>query len=130
MCREKNIILKPGFVSNADMEAFLRCSDVLVLPYNMTSSMNSGAMIMAFSYGKTAIVPRIAMADDISNEKLAFVYDYETDEENCIALKENMEQAFHIGKNEIKKMEEQAKKYVEKYNNPKTVLEALAQISI
>lgn len=131
ICREEdNIILKPGHVSNGEMEAYLRASDVLVLPYNKASSMNSGAMIMAFSYGRTVIVPQIAMAEDIRAEKLAFVYDYENVQENLTALKEQMLQAYQCGREEVHKLGGKAREFVERNNSVEKVLEALRRIDI
>ena len=94
---EKNIILDAGFISNGEMEAYLRASDVLTLPYSKVSSMNSSAMIMAFSYGRTVIIPEITMARDMKEEDFFFVYDYADEAENIRRMKEKMLEAYQMG---------------------------------
>ncbi len=126
----KRIIVDLGRISNGDMETYLRASDVLILPYNKTSSMNSGAMIMAFSYGRTVIIPRIAMAEDIYDEGIAFIYDYETQEENYAALKAEIYKAYNLKRENLLKMGKRAKDYMEKYNGEIETLETLRRAGI
>ena len=60
------------------MEAYLKCADVLVAPYNKESSLNSGTLWMAMSYKKSMILPRIGCVKDIPNyNDLLYVYNYE-----------------------------------------------------
>lgn len=127
---EKNIILDAGFISNGEMEAYLRASDILTLPYNKASSMNSGAMIMAFSYGRTVIVPEIAMAKDIKEEDFLFVYDYADEAENIRQMKEKMFEAYQMGQEGIRSMGEKARLYVAKNNNGEKVWEGLRRLGI
>lgn len=129
---EKNekIILDLGFVSNGEMEAYLHASDILVLPYDMTSSMNSSAMIMAFSYGRTVIIPKMAMAEDIIDNNIAFIYDYSTKEENYDALKDKMYKAYQAGRRELIKMGCDARDYVDRFNGKAQIVEALQKAGV
>ncbi len=124
------VILKPGFISNGEMEAFIRASDVVVLPYSKVSSMNSGVMMMAFSYGRTVIMPDIAMGKDIKNKQLAFIYDYRDENENLEKLKGKMLEAYQKGKKEVHSMGISAKKYVKHNNSEKRVWDALKKAGI
>lgn len=127
---EQNIIVKPEFISNREMEAFLRAGDVVTLPYSMVSSMNSGAMIMAFSYGKTVIVPEIAMSSDIKKEGFAFIYSYQNEEEGLKQLKKMLLEAYERGRDEIEKMGENAKAYMKKNNSAEQIWKVLEKIGI
>lgn len=128
--RNNDIILELGYISNGEIEAYLRASDILVLPYNKASSMNSGAMVMAFSYGKTVIVPQIAMAEDFLDSEVAFIYDYSLKEDNYEALKKEMSRAYNIGRKSLIRMGGRAKKYVEKYNGKLQVVGALQEAGV
>ncbi len=120
-----SVILWPGFIPNGEMEAFVRGCDLMVLPYSKVSSMNSGAMILAFSYARTVIVPEIAMGRDIKDKNFAFIYDYANEKENLEGLKEKMLEAYQIGRRGVHGMGERAKKYVKRNHNGKKVIEAL-----
>ena len=126
----KKIILDLGYVSSGEMEAYLRASDILVLPYDIKSSMNSSAMIMAFSYGRTVIIPQIAMAEDMGGNNLAFIYEYSTKEENYNALKSKMYEAYKVGRKELAKMGNDAKDYVERYNSKAQIVGALRKAGV
>lgn len=126
----ERIIIDLGYVSNGEMEAYLRASDVLILPYNKTSSMNSSALVMAFSYGRTAVIPRIAMAEDLEDEKIAFIYDYSTDEENYKHLKEQMYKAYMAGRRELMNLGNKAKEYVGGHNGEGQVIENLRKAGV
>lgn len=77
----ENVTVLNGYISNLQMGSFLKAADVLVLPYDTTSGMNSGAMIMAFSYERTVVVSDIAMAHDFP-EGLLYRYGYTSQEEH------------------------------------------------
>lgn len=100
---ETRISIQPKYVSDVEMQAYLNYADVLVLPYDYTSSMNSGAMILAFSCAKTVIVPDISMAEDFS-EELIYKYHYDDEEMHVEQLYKKMLEACLAGreKNEEK----------------------------
>ena len=127
---DKNIIIDAGFISNGEMEAYLRASDGLTLPYNEVSSMNSGAMIMAFSYKRIVIVPEIAMAKDMKEERFFFCYKHGADEENVKCMKEKMLEALQIGHEGVKAMGEMAYLYVKKNNSREEVWERLKEMGL
>lgn len=128
--KNEKIVLHLGYVSNGEMEAYLRASDILVLPYDMTSSMNSSAMIMAFSYGRTVIIPQIAMAEDIIDSNIALIYNCSTKEENYDALKIEMYKAYKAGREQLIKMGNDAKDYVETFNGKAQIVDALRKAGV
>ena len=72
------------------MESYMNIADVLVLPYNVESGMNSGVMLMAFSYKTTVIVSDIAMADEY-DDNLIYKYSYDDKASHIENLAKKME---------------------------------------
>src|SRR5690606_21936083 len=50
-----NIKLMLRFIPDHELPLLMAASDLLVLPYDLESSLNSGTVILAFSYKKTII---------------------------------------------------------------------------
>lgn len=108
---DSRIILVEQYISSAQMNSFLSVIDILVLPYNKRSCMNSGAMMMSFSYGMTVITTDIAMADDF-DEGLFYKYHYTSEDEHIHKLTEIMEEIIASGKAKIKEQGNELQKYV------------------
>lgn len=73
----KNIDLQLRFVADEELPQLIADSDVLVLPYDLASSLNSGTVILAFSYQRTVICPRIGtLADMDAVAGNLFTYEY------------------------------------------------------
>ncbi len=65
--------LRLGFVSEDAVAAYLRASDVVVCPF--TSSLTSGSLALALSFGKAVVVPRLGCAAEMVSEDGGFLYD-------------------------------------------------------
>ncbi len=124
---DENIVLEDHYISALDMKSYLDAVDVLVLPYNKRSSMNSGVMIMAFSCGKTVIVPDIAMAEDF-DEKDIYKYYYNNDEEHLISLREIMRGAIRDGREELRRRGKELEGFVRVNHSKNKVKELLLKI--
>jgi glycosyltransferase involved in cell wall biosynthesis len=75
LIRKKNIKFISKFVEDNELTSYLGTCDLLVLPYDITSSLNSGTVILAFSYAKTVICPNIGTLSDMENKKfLSYTY--------------------------------------------------------
>ncbi|MGX7835548.1 glycosyltransferase, partial [Campylobacter fetus subsp. venerealis] len=61
----QNIKLDLTFIPDEELPGYIHESDLLILPYSLASSLNSGTVILAFSYGRTVICPRIGTIDDL-----------------------------------------------------------------
>lgn len=92
-----NIIIHGHRISSLEMGTYLDTGDVMVFPYDIRSGMNSGAMIMGFSYCKPAIVSHIAMADEYS-DALIYKYSYENEDDHINKLRGQLEKAYIEGK--------------------------------
>lgn len=97
---DERIVIHTHFIEDMEMQTYLDYADVLVLPYSYASSMNSGAMLMAFSYQKTVIVPDICMAEDFP-EDLIYKYHYENEQEHIEVLYHKVEEVYNAGRQEI-----------------------------
>lgn len=92
-----NVTLLPYFVPDGEMAALLAGADAVVLPYDLSSSLNSGTAILAFSYGKTVICPEIGTVTDLGeyiNE--TFHYRYTNAAEHRQALGEQIKLAMML----------------------------------
>ncbi len=109
----KNIILDMHYLSAVKLDGIIDISDVVLLPYQNKSSMNSGVMIQAFSRGKTVIIPNICMARDLAQYHFFYMYQKHLDQ---VMLK-----AYENGKDINRHMGEQAKEYIYEHNNKEVV---------
>lgn len=109
-----NIVFDPQFVPDDLLGSYIKTASVLVVPYSYRSSLNSGTIPLAFSYGKTLVCPDIACVKDIVAESdCLYSYHYESEEEHVVRLSEKMLQVCTDLKNgEIFKKEENAKRYM------------------
>lgn len=106
---EPDIMLELRFVSNRELEQLIDMSDVVLMPYQNASSMNSGVMIQAFSQGKPVVTFDICMARDMAPQ--GFLYRYRN------SLEGAMKKAYENGREENKVMGERAKRFMEKNNS-------------
>ncbi|MBR5407636.1 MAG: glycosyltransferase [Lachnospiraceae bacterium] len=122
-----DIVLFPYDIGSMEMARFLGMADVIVLPYSLRSSMNSGSMMMAFSYHKTVIIPDICMADDFPDEQI-FMYHYDSAEEHVERLKDSMMTAYALGTVKLKEKGDRLYNLVEKDYSKEKVQETLYEI--
>lgn len=114
-----NIIFDLKYVLNTEIYAYMEAADIVVLPYNINSSMNSGTLVLAFSCGKPAIVSEIEMVKDIKKYNVVYAYDYATDKEHVKNLRKCMEQAINDGRIKVKEKGNNALKVAEGYYSVK-----------
>ncbi len=128
MCAGFNDIeFVPYYIGALEMEAVLEKMDILVLPYNLECTLNSGSMIMAFSYKKPVIVSDICMAKDYRDD-LIFKYHYKNENEHTGVLKEKMREALELGRSQLILMGKELYKIVERDNAPELIRERLMKI--
>jgi len=63
----------PKFIPDMEIQVFMNACDVVVFPYKRI--LTSGAAILAMSFGKACVVPRIGTMTDFFTESDAFFYD-------------------------------------------------------
>lgn len=124
----KKIELDFRFIDDEEVYDYMSRADVVVLPYDKASSMNSGAMIAAFTCKKPVIVPDIAMARDYRNSKYVYMYRYQDEVQHLEKLAEMMKRAYINGKEQNQMLGEQAYEEVRKNNSAEEVRRCMEKI--
>lgn len=111
-----SIVLDPRFIADGEMSAYVRSADILVAPYGFRSSLNSGTIPLAFSYGKTLICSDIPCVKDIQSEMdCLYHYHYSSRAEHVQVLSEKLSKAyFDILDGSIREKEKNAVLYMKK----------------
>lgn len=92
---DKSIVFDPHFIPDENLAAYIKSASVLVAPYSYRSSLNSGTIPLAFSYGKTIVCPDIPCVRDIVLDgDCLYSYHYETEAEHIDVLSEMMKQVY------------------------------------
>ncbi len=81
-----NISLEMKFIDDKRMISLLSDYDLVILPYDIRSSLNSGTIILCFSYAKTVIAPEIGTIRDIKDKNYLITYNYENRKEHYKTL--------------------------------------------
>lgn len=118
--KNTNIMIQDKYVINSKVYAYFNTCDVAVMPYHKESCINSGAMINAFSCGRTVIIPDIPMAKDM--RQLCYMYRYVSKEEHRQALEEAMRKCYQAGRKRNHEMGARAKEYVIKRHSREQVV--------
>ena len=74
------------FVPDQDLVKLICDNDILVLPYSLASSLNSGTIILAFSNRKTVISPLIGTLKEYKDRSFFYSYEYDSQEEHKACL--------------------------------------------
>lgn len=72
--KNANVTLDIRFIPEEEIATIFNLSDIVVLPYDKKSMQNSGAMIMALSYGKPVIIPEFGYVYDIKDKDFIKTY--------------------------------------------------------
>jgi glycosyltransferase involved in cell wall biosynthesis len=99
---DENIILLPEHIPDYMMKFYVESADVLVLPYDVKTSMNSGVMLLAFTNKRTVIVSDICMTEEF-DDALFYRYSYADEEDHIAQLTKQMERAYTDGKAAVRK---------------------------
>jgi beta-1,4-mannosyltransferase len=73
--KNPGVRLEMGFVPDDKVQTYLNACDVVVLPYQ--EMLTSGAAVLAMSFGRACIVPRLGSMEEIPGEEGAILYDPE-----------------------------------------------------
>lgn len=127
----KNIIFDFRFIPDSELVNYIYKSDLLVLPYDYASSLNSGTAILAFSNKKTIVCPEIGTILDLQDKTNVLSYSYSSTEEHSIHLKSKIAEAIELNKenqNVFTVMGEKMFAEVETYNSQKLVGDDLVKL--
>jgi glycosyltransferase involved in cell wall biosynthesis len=93
----KNITLHFAFINDNDIPLLLSQHDALIFPYDVQSSLNSGAIILACSYKKTVISAEIGTLKEIDS-RYFLSYSYKNEKEHREKLTEIISRAINMKK--------------------------------
>lgn len=90
-----NVNLDFRFISNDEMVNLISNSDIVVLPFDIESSLNSSTIMLAFSCQKTVISPLIATLKEYSNRDFFYSYEYENLEDHKRKLEQTIQKVIN-----------------------------------
>lgn len=88
-----NVTFENRVVPDEELPELIGDSDILLLPYDRKSSLNSGTCVLAYTYGRNTICPSIGTTAEYPSG-LIYTYDYESSDEHLKRLIETAETAF------------------------------------
>ena len=68
-----NIHMQLDFIAQDQVQIYMNASDVVVLPYE--DILTSGTVLLAMSFGKAMILPRLGCVEEVVDNQGAFLYD-------------------------------------------------------
>ena len=111
-----NIKFKNEFVPEEEVPGIFAGCDVVVLPYDKQSMINSAVAVYAFSEAKPIVVCRFGAIKDIEDRSFVHCYDYSNDEEALRGLKEQLTLVYNEWKQDrqaLRREGEEAFKYAQ-----------------
>lgn len=78
-CLSSNIKWDIRFVPEEEADCYVQAADLLLLPYNKISSLNSGTVFLAATLGTTCAIPNIGSVQDFIQKEALYIYDYENE---------------------------------------------------
>lgn len=127
----RNITTDFRFIEDDELNGLIKKSDILVLPYDMKSSLNSGTIILAFSNKRTVLSPMIGTLKDFEDKSLFFAYEYVDERTHREELKKSILKVYDIYINDqssINTMGERCYQEVKENNSIKMVTDKFRQI--
>lgn len=127
----KNVSFDIRYIPDSSISLILSKIDLVVLPYDIESSLNSGSAILAFSYKKTVICPEIGTIADLTDFNNVMTYKYNSYEEHFCELKKLIKQAVEMKKknqSEFNTMGENAYNDLLKLNSKENVKKKMNEL--
>ncbi|MDR2578446.1 MAG: alpha-1,2-fucosyltransferase [Chitinispirillales bacterium] len=119
------------FIKDTEIPQIMANCQLLVLPYNLNSSLNSGATILAFSYGRSVLSSETGTLADIKDKSLFFTYFCDNQSEHKEKLKGQIiaiREKYKGNYNELLKIGKKCKKHVSENNSMSQTAEQIIQI--
>jgi beta-1,4-mannosyltransferase len=108
-----NIIFRPQSIPDNEVQMFMNAADCVVQPYKIFTT--SGITILAMSFGKADIAPRVGYFDEVLDETGAFLYDPSDEKGLLKALQRAIEQKSKLaemGENNLRKVKKWSGNFV------------------
>ncbi len=123
-----HIKLDLHFIPDEHIGRYISNSDALILPYDLTSSLNSGTVLLAFSYSRTVICPEIGTISDLPDKSAILTYSYNSPQIHVEALSGAVKKGIAIKKAEpgaFAKMGNEMFDYISRFHDNETIVNSL-----
>lgn len=84
--RIPNVMVIPRFLSSGEIDELIDSHSLLLLPYNIKSSLNSGVVIHGICKRINMIVPSIGTVNQLDNREQVFSYSYSSENDHINKL--------------------------------------------
>lgn len=92
LCRDNdNILLNSTFIKPENVQDYMNACDVVVFPYRKI--LTSGAVILAMSFGRACVAPKIGSIPDVLDENGAFLYEEANEQQLLKAIQDAFKNA-------------------------------------
>lgn len=91
-----NVKFIPHFLSESEIDNLIDQNTLLLLPYDLKSSLNSGVVIHGLSKNINMIIPEIGTVKQLDNKDAVFSYTYTSEEEHRHSLIQSIKQAYDL----------------------------------
>lgn len=91
---EKNIFTIFEFIEDKYLKSIFSLIDIVCLPYDIKSSLNSGAIILSLSMKRTTLSPKISTLDDYEND-FFYSYNYNSTQEHKLELEKKLNEVYN-----------------------------------
>lgn len=126
-----SIVTNFNFVRDNEVADIISNNHLLVFPYELKSSLNSGAVILSFSYRRTVLSSINGTLKDIPDDTLFYSYYYKNREEHKAVLKGKLTEIYNKYSGNFNKLLELGDRcfdVVNSNNSPEKTSEALLKI--
>ena len=88
--KSKDVVCDFRFIPDSEICQLMQSSDLVVLPYDISSSLNSGSVFLAFSNKKTVLCPLIGSLKEYKDRSFFYTYEYASEDEHKEKLMEQI----------------------------------------
>jgi beta-1,4-mannosyltransferase len=113
IANDQRIKFFSGFVPTDEIQLYMNASDVVIFPYR--DILTSGAVLLAMSFGRACIAPRIGCIGEVLDDAGAFLYEIDDKNGLTTALKcalERQHELFLMGQHNLQLAEKYNWKYI------------------
>ena len=117
------------FIDDSEIPEISSNCHLFIFPYNTNSSLNSGATLLAFSYGRSVLSSLTGTLSDIEDKSLFFSYSYDDPEDHKEMLKQQItaiRDKYKGNYNELLMLGERCREYVGENNSLEEVAKRLS----
>lgn len=86
-----DIIFDNRFIPDDEVADYYAAADIVVLPYDIENSLNSGSVYMSFSLKTTVVCPQIGTINQLKDSSFVYGYSYSDSSEHGERLKEALQ---------------------------------------